>query len=232
MWLDGHDLAVHLYQWDDTQLEPSIGRQHLGIARRQVAEAEVLADRDVRGLESIDQHVIDELARALVRESLVEGDQDQLPDPQAADQLRLGLEAREQLRRRFRPHHTERVGLEREHGVVAMDHLPVAEVDPVELTHRDPPRARLYVRELCDLHRRGSVETSSERHGAHPRRPTIGLSPLPSWRGSASAISPASSVSRTTPDAAPLDRSAVAGPTSALGIEPPLGEEAQRAYQG
>jgi hypothetical protein len=44
------------------------------------------------------------------------------------------------------------VWLERQHGVVAADDLPVAEMDAVELAHRDLPGLALHVWEPGDLH--------------------------------------------------------------------------------
>ncbi len=88
----------------------------------------------------------------LRREALVERDQDELLDAELGDQLGLDVEAGEELRRRLGPHDPQRMGLEREHRVVAVDHLAVAEVDAVELADRDPPGPRLGVLEGGDAH--------------------------------------------------------------------------------
>ncbi len=60
--------------------------------------------------------------------------------PSVGDQLGLDLEAGEQLGRGLGAHHAQRMGLERQHRVVAVDHLAVAEVDAVELADGEPPR--------------------------------------------------------------------------------------------
>ncbi len=46
-----HDLTVDLDELCDAGLEARVGAQQLGVALRPVAEAEVLADRDVRRAE-------------------------------------------------------------------------------------------------------------------------------------------------------------------------------------
>ena len=112
-----------------------------GSPARAMAEAEVLAHRHVRRAQRADQHVVDELLRpsgAANRSS--NGITTSSSTPSCDDQLRLGLEARQQLRRRLRPDHAQRVRLEREHRVAAADHLAVAQVDAVELADRYSPR--------------------------------------------------------------------------------------------
>ena len=78
-------------------------------------------------------------------EAVVERDHDELVDAERGDQLGLGVEAGQQLRRRLGPDDLQRVRLEREHRVAAADHLAVAEVDAVEFADRDPTGARLDV---------------------------------------------------------------------------------------
>src|SRR5262249_54836580 len=67
----GDDLAVGLYERDDARLEAGVGAQQFGVASGAVAEPEVLADRDVRGAEPADEHVVDERLRALLGGRLV-----------------------------------------------------------------------------------------------------------------------------------------------------------------
>ena len=88
---------------------------------------------------------------------MVEGDHDELGDPEALDHVALDLERHDQLRRRLGVDHAQRVRLEGEHGVGALDHLAVADVDAVEGADRDLARARLGVGQRGDLdaHRRG-----------------------------------------------------------------------------
>ena len=71
-------------------------------------------------------------------EALVEGDHDQLGDPQPLDHVALDLERHDQLRRGLRVDDAERMRLEGEHGVGALDHRTMADVDAVEGPDRDP----------------------------------------------------------------------------------------------
>src|ERR671915_180867 len=79
-----------------------------------------------------------------------------------------------------------RVWLEGQHGVRPADHLAVAEVHAVELADGEITWTPGGVGEPDDVHQ--------------PRKPTMGLS-VPSPRGSARAMRPASSRSRTGPSA-------------------------------
>ena len=54
---------------------------------------------------------------------------------------RLIVERHDQLRRRLRVDDAQRMRLERQHGVGALDHLPVADVDAVEGPDRELARA-------------------------------------------------------------------------------------------
>ena len=96
------DLAVDLQQRHDARLEALVGGEHVGVALRLVAEAEVLAHADVRGAERPDQHLVDELGRRARGELLVERDDDELVDADPLQQLRLALERRQQRRRGVR----------------------------------------------------------------------------------------------------------------------------------
>ena len=77
--------------------------------------------------------------------SLVEGDHDQLVDAEALDHVALDPEGHDQLRQRRRVEDLQRVGIEGEHGVGAVDHRLVAAVDAVEGADRDVARPRLGV---------------------------------------------------------------------------------------
>ncbi len=70
-----------------------------------IAETKVLADRHVGRLQPADQHLVDELLRALSGELVVERDHDQLANAERGDQLDLGVEAHQQLRRRLGADH-------------------------------------------------------------------------------------------------------------------------------
>ena len=61
----GDDLAVDLDQRHHPRLEAAVGGQHLRVAGGAVAEAEVLPHRHVGRPQPLDQHVVDELRRAL-----------------------------------------------------------------------------------------------------------------------------------------------------------------------
>ena len=115
--------------------------QHRRVAFGFGAEAEVLADRDLLGVELLEQDVRDEVLGALLGELLVEGDDDQLLDAEAFDHVALDLEGHDQFRRRRRVQDFERVRVEGEDGVGALDHRLVAEVDAVEGADRDVARA-------------------------------------------------------------------------------------------
>ncbi len=124
-----------------------------------MSKAEVLPDRYAGGVQHADQHLVDEVLRALMREALVERDQYELLHSELLDQLGLRLQAGEQLRRRLGADDLQRVRLEGQHRVAAADHLAMAAVNAIELAHRDPARPRLGLVELAHLHRRGSLET-------------------------------------------------------------------------
>ena len=115
-------------------------RQHRRVAFGLGAEAEVLADRDLLGAELLDQDALDEVLGGAVRELLVEGDHDQLLDPEPVDHVALDREGHDQLRQRRRVQDLERVRVEGEHGVGVVDHRLVAEVDAVEGPDRDVAR--------------------------------------------------------------------------------------------
>ena len=82
-------LAVGLDQRDDPGLELVVRLEHVLVALGLGAEAEVLADRDVRRAELSDQDVVDELLGRDLRELLVERDDDQLGDAEACDHVAL-----------------------------------------------------------------------------------------------------------------------------------------------
>ena len=87
-------------------------------------------------------------------ELAVERDHDQLLDPEAFDHVALDRERHDQLRQRRRVQDLERVGVEGEDRVGALDHRLVAAVDAVEGPDRDVARARLRVGQRGDVDRR------------------------------------------------------------------------------
>ena len=126
--------------------------------------------------ELLDQRVVDEVLGAAVRELLVEVDHDQLLDPEAVEHVALHLERVDQLRRLLGLQHFERVRLEGEHGVDALDHRAVAEVDAVEGADRDVAGARRHLLERGDLDR--------HQRTFSPKRVADGRAPAPRPRRS------------------------------------------------
>jgi hypothetical protein len=151
----GDDLPVDLDEVHNPGLEPWVGAQHLRVTGRTMAEAEVLAHRDVRGQQPAHEHLIDELLGRLLGEALIERDHHELADSEPGDQLGLDLEAGQELGSGLWPDHAERMRLEREDRVAAPDHLAVAEMDAVELADRDLARSGRDVGEHRHLHRPG-----------------------------------------------------------------------------
>ena len=79
--------------------------------------------------------------------------------PEALDHVALDLEGHDQLRQRRRVEDLERVRVEGEDGVGAVDHRLVAAVDAVEGADRDVARPRLGIGQRGDLdaHRSASA---------------------------------------------------------------------------
>ena len=98
----------------------------------------------------------------------------------------------------------ERVRVEGQDGVGAADDLAVAEVHAVERADGDAPRARLGV--------------GQPRWPSSARKPTMGFS-APSSRGSAMAIGPSASTSRTGPCGLAVDRPAVAARRAGVALD-------------
>ena len=134
-------------------LEAVVADQQRSVARGPVTEAEVLTDGHMRRAQRTDQHRIDEIRSSAMREGLVERDDHQFLHAQLCDQFNLHVETREQLRCAVGLHDRGWMGLEGEHRVIARDHLAVAEVDSIELAHRNATGPRLDIAERCDAHR-------------------------------------------------------------------------------
>ena len=114
--------------------------------------------------------MLDEVLGAALGELVVEGDHDQLLDPEPLDHVALDPEGHDQLRRRRRVQDLERVRVEGEDGVGAVDHRLVAEVDAVEGADRDVAGPRLGVGQRGDLdaHRSASAPPGPARPRARP----------------------------------------------------------------
>jgi hypothetical protein len=181
-----------------------------------VAEAEVLPHRHLRGAELGDQDVVDELLRPLGGERAVERDHHELAHAEAGDQVGLDLQRGQELGRGVRRDHLARVRLEGQDGVRAPDHLAVAEVDAVELPHRDMARAGLDIGEPGDLHQ--------------PRKPTTGLR-VPSSRGSARAIRPSGIHEPHGPSDSPGDGHPMARAAGVVAVELDRRQEGERVVE-
>ena len=122
-------------------------RKQRDVALAIATEVEVLTDDDGRRGQPVDEHPLDELARRLLRLSLVERQHDGGLDAGLGEQLEALLGIGEQLRCRFRSHDRGRVTVEREHRRVrrivggdladVTDHGLMAEVDAVVGADRD-----------------------------------------------------------------------------------------------
>ncbi len=128
----GHRLALHLYQRCHVRLELRVGAQQLLGALGALAEAEVLAHRDPLGAQPRDQHLVDELLRALGGEARVERDHNELLHAEPGDQVALHGKGVEQLRGGLGVDHRQRVRIEGQDRVAAADDLAVPEMHPVE----------------------------------------------------------------------------------------------------
>ncbi len=148
----GDDLAIDLQQRLHDGLKAFVSSQQLRIALRTVPEAEVLPHRHPDRPQCLDQHPVDELARAALREGVVEGNHDQLLHAERRDQLGLHRKRRQQLRRVLRRHHRHRVRFKGQHAVRALDHLAVPEVNTIERAHGNLARAGLHLSQGNDLH--------------------------------------------------------------------------------
>ena len=139
--------------------------------------------------------------------------------PRPGDQVGLGGQRRDQLRRLVRRDDRARVRLEGQDGVRAAHHLAVAEVDAVELADGDVARAGLRIGEPGDLHQ--------------PRKPTTGLS-VPSPRGSARAIRPSGvdePHDRAPPAVRGRNRHAVPRPARVVARQRDRGQEPERVVE-
>ncbi len=151
----GDDLAVDLEQRVHDGRKARVGGQQPRVALCLVAKAEILADRDLRGTEGADEHVVDELARRALGELRVERDHDQLPHAQLGHELGLARERRQQFGRVLRGDDRHRMRVKREHAVRATDHLAMTEMHPIEGANRDAAlSSALDVGQASDLHGR------------------------------------------------------------------------------
>ena len=140
-------------------------------------EAEVLPHLHLGRAERADQHLVDELLRALhldARGRKRTTTSSRTPRP--AIRSALHRQRREQLRRGVRRHDRAGVWLERQDGVRVPDHRLVAEVDAVEFADGDAAGPGLGVGEPGDAHAAAQVMGSSSvsrgsRRSASAARP-------------------------------------------------------------
>jgi hypothetical protein len=144
----GDGLALGLDERHHACLELVPRTQQLGVAVGAVAEAEVLAYRDLLGPQLPDQHVLDEALGAAGGELAVERDHDQLLDSEPRDQVALDGQRRDQLGQRLGMENGQGMRFERQDGVAALDHLAMAEMNAVEGADRDLARAALSGRQV------------------------------------------------------------------------------------
>ena len=126
---------------------PSAG-EHLGVARRAVPEAEVLAHRHARRLQALDQNVVDELLGALVRKAASNGITTRSSTPSLPISSALASRLVSSFGAASGRTTCSGCGSNVSTVSAAADHLAVSEVHAVELADGDPARARLDVGEL------------------------------------------------------------------------------------
>ena len=164
-------------------------RSMLRVALGALAEAEVLADRDLLRAQLLHQDLLDELLGAALGEVAVERDHHELLHAEPGDQVALDRERVSSFGQRVGVDDGERVRVEGEHRVAAADHLAVAEVHAVEGPDRHAPAAvalgrrsgsgvtfiaRRTLRTGCQLRPRGSAIASSRALVGEPHRALFG----------------------------------------------------------
>ncbi len=112
-----------------------------------LAEMKVIADRDAADAEPLDQIVVNEILRAGSGPHLVEGHDHGAREPGPGQQPQLsglvgepelgGVRAEKPARMRLEGHRQRRPAVAMRHLQGGLDHRAVAEMDPVEITHRD-----------------------------------------------------------------------------------------------
>ena len=137
----GDDLAIDLHQRHDPGLELVVRGEHLGVPPAPWRRSGSSPPPRRSCAPSPSTRIRRRSPRPRCEEnSLVERDHDQLLDPQPLDHVALDLERHDQLRRRLRVKHAQRMRLEGQHRVAPVDHLAVTDVDAVE--DRRSPRCR------------------------------------------------------------------------------------------
>ena len=172
----GDGLAVHLDQRHDrvsnSSREASISGSPFALApKRKFSPTETCLAPSFST-----RILLDELLGGDLRELLVERDHDQLLDAEAVDHVALDLERHDQLRRRLRVDHLERVRLEGEHGVGVVDHRRWPMWTPSKVPIATASRGRL---ELGLGQRSVTFDAPS---GARSQRSSGAGSPSTAWR--------------------------------------------------
>ena len=174
MWLDETTSPSISSSSHDARLEAVVGAQQVGVALRLVAEAEVLADRDVRRAERADEHLVDELLRRARGERARRTGSRRAP-ARRATRSSCALRAGSVSSRGAAPGRMTVVGCGSN----------VSTVSAPRMTSRWP---RCTPSNVPTATRRGRGWTSGRRVDLHARKPTTGL--RPSARGWAIAIGP------------------------------------------
>ena len=155
----GDGLAVDLDQRHDARSRTRRGAEHLGVALRLAPKRKFSPTETRLAPEPLDQDPLQNSSASIVENSLSNGitTSSETPSPSITSRLisngMISFGAASGWITR------ERMRLEGEHRVGALDHLPVADVDAVEGADRDLRGRLLGVGQGCDLdaHRRAEL---------------------------------------------------------------------------
>ncbi len=170
------------------------------VARSPCTEAEVGADDDVRGVQGVDEHAVDELLGRPGSDLARERDHEDVVHAGLAQQLAALVDPGERARRVFGAQHRHRVRVEGDRddeeslGVGDLPRasydVPVAEVDPVEVADHDDGATevgRHVVDGSPDAHSPRLARSEPVAHPGHNDEPTAS-----SWRCSRTSSSSSS----------------------------------------
>ena len=138
------DMGLHV----DLDAEPGrFADQQARRADPALAEMKVVADRDAADAEPLDQVMVNEILRRGPGAGLVEGHHHGAGEPGSGQQPQLaglvgepelgGVRAEKAARMRLERHRQRRLAVGRAHLQGGRDHGAVAEMDAVEIAHRD-----------------------------------------------------------------------------------------------
>ncbi len=138
------DMGLHI----DLDAEPGrFADQEARRADPALAEMEVVADRDTADAEPPDQIMVNEILRRGAGPGLVEGHHHGAGEPGSGQKPQLAglvgepelgrIRAEKAARMRLESHRQRRLAMGAAHGEGGLDHGPMAEMDAVEIAHRD-----------------------------------------------------------------------------------------------